>query len=110
MNIQFRDSAGVTVVAVAGKLDALTAADYETTMKALLADGKTRCVVDFSELTYISSAGLRVVLAAAKSTKAAGGETRFAGVTGNVLAVIEMTGFNSILSLHDSVDAALGAM
>lgn len=110
MNIQFRDSAGVTIVAVDGKLDALTAADYEKAMKGLLADGKTRCVIDFSELTYISSAGLRVLLAAAKQAKAAGGETSFAGVRGNVLAVIEMTGFDSILPMHETVDAALGAM
>lgn len=110
MDIQLHDAAGATIVAVAGKLDALTAADYEKAMKGLFADGKTRCVVDFSELTYISSAGLRVLLAAAKQTKAAGGQTVFAGVKGNVLSVIEMTGFSLILSLHDTVDAALGAM
>jgi anti-anti-sigma factor len=110
MDIQLRDTAGATIVAVSGKLDALTAADYETAMKGLFADGKTRLVIDFSGLTYISSAGLRVLLAAAKQAKAAGGATMFAGVKGNVLAVIEMTGFASILSLHDTVEAALGAL
>lgn len=110
MDIQISEAAGVAIVAVSGKLDALTAPAYEKAMKALFADGKTRSVIDFSELTYISSAGLRGLLAAAKQAKAAGGGIAFAGVKGNVLAVIEMTGFATILSLHDTVDAALGAL
>jgi anti-anti-sigma factor len=110
MTIEVRELAGAPVVAVSGKLDALTAADYENAMDRLFADGKAQFVVDFAGLTYISSAGLRVLLAAAKQSKARGGQALFANVHGNVLNVIEMTGFASILSLHESVEAALKAL
>jgi anti-anti-sigma factor len=110
MEIRVRESAGAPVVAVSGKLDALSAGDYEEAMNRLFADGKARFVVDFAGLTYISSAGLRAILSAAKQSKARGGQAAFANVRGNVLNVMEMTGFASILSLHDSVDAALKAL
>lgn len=110
MEIQVREAAGAAVVAVSGKLDALSAGEYEEAMNRLFAAGKVRFVVDFSGLTYISSAGLRVILAAAKQSKAQGGQAAFANAWGNVLNVLEMTGFTSILKLHGSVDAALKAL
>ena len=80
------------------------------TMNQLIAEGKTRFVVDFSELSYISSAGLRVLLSTAKKLKPLGGLAVFANLQDNVLEVFEMTGFSTILGLHDSVDAALAAL
>ena len=109
MKIEVRESAGAPIVAVSGKLDALSAGDYEKAMDRLFADGNARFVVDFADLTYISSAGLRALLMAAKRSKARGGQTLFANTHGNVLNVIEMTGFASILSLHELVEAALKA-
>ncbi len=110
MKIEIRESAGALVVAVSGKLDTLTAADYEKAMDRLFADGKAQFVVDFADLTYISSAGLRALLVAAKQLKARGGQALFANARGNVLNVIEMTGFASVISLHESVEAALKAL
>ena len=110
MEIQIRESGAACVVVVAGKLDTLSAGDYEKAMNQLIAQGKTRFVVDFSELSYISSAGLRVLLATAKKLKPLGGLAVFANLQGNVQEVFEMTGFSTILGLHDSVDAALAAL
>jgi anti-anti-sigma factor len=110
MEIKISESGGACVVSVAGKLDALSAIDYEKAMNQLIADGKTRFVVDFSELSYISSAGLRVLLSTAKKLKPLGGLALFAKLQGNVLEVIEMTGFGTILGIHDSVDSALAAL
>ena len=109
MDIQIRESGAACVVTVAGKLDTLTAGDYEKAMNQLIAQDKTRLVIDFAELSYISSAGLRVLLSTAKQLKPKGGQALFANVQGNVLEVFEMTGFSTILGLHDSVDAALAA-
>ena len=109
MDIQIEQSGDAWVVSVAGKLDALSAGDYEKAVNQLLADGKTRLVINFAELRDISSAGLRVLLSTAKQLKPKGGQALFANVQGNVLEVFEMTGFSTILGLHDSVDAALAA-
>ena len=110
MEIQIKDSGGACVISVAGKLDAISASDYEKAMNQLIADGKTRFVVDFSELSYISSAGLRVLLSTAKQLKPKGGLALFANLQGNVQEVIEMTGFSTILGIHDSIDSALAAL
>ncbi|MBK5914197.1 STAS domain-containing protein [Rhodocyclus purpureus] len=110
MEIQVQERGNAWIVAVTGKLDAVSAADYEKTVRQLIADGKTRFVVDFAELSYISSAGLRVLLSTAKQLKPVGGEVRFANLQDNVREVFEMTGFSSILGIHPSVDAALVGM
>ena len=110
MEIQIRESGAACVVAVAGKLDTLSAGDYEKAMNQLIAQGRTRFVVDFSELSYISSAGLRVLLATSKQLKPKGGLAVFANLQANVLDVFEMTGFSTILGVYDSVDAALAAL
>ena len=110
MEIRIQESGCAWVVAVAGKLDALSAGDYEKAMGQLIGEGKTRFVVDFAKLDYISSAGLRVLLTTAKQLKPKGGLTVFANLQGNVREVFEMTGFCTILGLYDSVDAALAAL
>ena len=110
MEIRIEQSGAAWVVSVAGKLDALSAGNYEEVVNQLMAQGKTRFVVDCAKLDYISSAGLRVLLTTAKQLKPKGGQALFANVQGNVLEVFEMTGFGAILGIHDSVDAALTAL
>lgn len=110
MEIQVQESGKTWVVSVAGKLDAVSAGDYEKAVSQLIADGKTRFVVDFANLSYISSAGLRVLLSTAKQLKPKGGTVVFANLQEGVRDVFEMTGFSSILGIHPSVDAALAAL
>ena len=110
MEIRIEQSGAAWVVSVAGKLDALSAGNYEEVVNQLMAQGKTRFVVDCAKLDYISSAGLRVLLKTAKQLKPKGGQALFANVQGKVLEVFEMTGFGAILGIHDSVDAALTAL
>ena len=76
MEIRIQQSGGATVVAVAGKLDALSAGDYEKAVNQLIAEGKTRFVVDFAKLDYISSAGLRGAADDRQTAQAPGGGAR----------------------------------
>ncbi len=110
MEIQVQDSGKASVVAVTGKLDAVSAGGYEKAIAQLIADGKTCLVIDFANLGYISSAGLRVLLSTAKQLKPKGGTVLFANLQDNVREVFEMTGFSSILGVHPSVEAALAAL
>ena len=107
MEIQSREEQDVTVVTVTGKMDALTAPDYQKTLHALIAEGRTDFVVDFAGLDYISSAGLREILSMAKVLKKKEGQVCFANVQGTVREVFEMSGFGTIFQMHDSVAAAL---
>ena len=79
-------------------------------MQELIAGGDIRLVVDFEQLDYISSAGLRGLLVTAKLLKAKGGQVRFANVKGTVKEVFDISGFGSIFQMDDTVAAALAAL
>jgi stage II sporulation protein AA (anti-sigma F factor antagonist) len=110
VEFQARKEAAAVVVALAGRLDAVTAPDYERRMHELIDGGDVRVVIDFERLDYISSAGLRGLLVTAKQLKAKGGQLRFANIQGGVRAVFDMSGFGSMFQLDDSVASALAAI
>ena len=110
MDIKTRKEANVSVLTISGRLDAVTTPEYENKVKKLIDDGDTSIVIDFDGLSYISSAGLRGLLVTAKQLKAKNGQVCFANVKGAAKEVFNISGFNSIFKMHDSVDAALATM
>jgi stage II sporulation protein AA (anti-sigma F factor antagonist) len=110
MEIQARKEAQATVVTIAGRMDAVTAPEYEKKLNELMAAEENRFVVDFAQLDYISSAGLRALLATAKRLKTTNGQIRFANVNGTVKEIFDISGFGSIFQMDDSVAAALSTM
>jgi anti-anti-sigma factor len=66
-------------------------------------------VLDFGGVDYISSAGLQVILASAKSLKNKRGTLFLANVSGPVKEVFDISGFGSVFTIYNSVDAAVAA-
>ncbi len=95
-----------------GRLDSATAAAFETEFMAAADGGADRMLIDFSELTYISSAGLRVVLKAAKKMQSKGGRVALCSLGPQIAEVFEISGFSSlsIFSIHPERDSALAAL
>ena len=85
-------------IAVEGRLDTMTAPQLETVIKEEL-DGVDNLVFDFSELKYISSAGLRVLLTAQKAMNDQG-SMKVVNVNDLVSEVFELTGFSDILDIE----------
>lgn len=110
MDFQAKKEGNITVIAISGRLDAVTAPEYEKKMHELIDSGDIRFVVDFESLDYISSAGLRGLLVTAKLLKAKGGQVRFANVKGTVKEVFDISGFGSIFQMDESVTAALASL
>lgn len=110
MEIQTQQSGNVLVVAVSGRLDAVTAPDYETKIRSLIDEGHHKLVIDFAGLEYISSAGLRGLLLTAKLLKAQNGQVCLANPDGNVKSVFDMSGFSALFKMADSLDAALAGL
>lgn len=98
---------GFLVVEASGRMDAITAPEFEAQCKTWLADGDTNVLIDFSQLEYISSAGLRSVLSAAKQLKGANGELRFCALSGMVSEVFSVSGFASMFRIFPDKDTAL---
>lgn len=109
MQITNRDHNGTTVVSPAGSVDAATAGGLSDHISALVDNGVTQLVADLSQVDYMSSAGLRVLLGAAKGSRAKGGDIRLAAVQPDVQKVLALSGFTSILKIFDHVDAAVAS-
>ncbi len=95
------------IISVRGRMDAVSAPDFEKRLGDWMDEGETHFVVDLGELDYISSAGLRSFLVAAKKLKAKDGQILLAALQETVKEVFEISGFSSIIPIYDSVDAAL---
>jgi len=110
MNIETTERDGAIVFSIRGRLDGTHAADAENAFQKLANEGKSRFVLDFSEMSYISSAGLRVVLVAAKKLRAMQGALVCAGMSDQVTEVFEMSGFLSILETVATVEEAVARL
>lgn len=109
MQISTRTSNDIHIVGIAGSLDSTTSPEAQKSLDAVLAGAK-KVALDFSQLDYISSAGLRVLLGAAKQLRASGGKLGMFGLNQSVKEVFEISGFSSILPIHQSEADALSAM
>ena len=107
MNITTRTLNDVTVVAIAGSLDSNTAPAAQQAVDGIIAGGARKVLVDCTALDYISSAGLRVMLGAAKRLKGAGGELRLFGLNQAVREVFDISGFSTILRVFRTEADAL---
>ena len=110
MNIESSLAGGVLVATLKDRMDALTAPEFDTWFSARMQAGETRLVLDLAGLDYISSAGLRSLLAVAKRIKAVGGAVVLCGLRGTVAEVFKMSGFTAIFTVVDSSEEALSAM
>ena len=99
----------VTVVAVAGSLDALTADTLTAALHDQMRDGRTQLVASLADLEYTSSAGLRALLATLKEARQHGGDLRLAGAQERVFRVLELSGFTSILKCYADVPSAVAS-
>lgn len=92
----------VTVLAIQGSVDGLTADSLTQALSAQLDAGHTQLVADLSGVSYISSAGLRSLLITLKSARAKQGDFRLAAVQPAVLNVLSMAGFNKLIKTFDN--------
>jgi anti-anti-sigma factor len=82
-----------------GRLDSNSGPIFEKELLGYIEGGCNRLLLDFSDLTYISSAGLRVVLVAAKRMKTAGGRFVLVALNAQVSDVFEISGFSRLLDI-----------
>ena len=98
MKINKKQDGSALVIALEGRLDTTTAPELEAELKNSL-DGITDLTLDFANLDYISSAGLRVLLSAHK-TMMKQGQMKVTNVSEIVREVFEVTGFSDILTIE----------
>ena len=98
MTIEIKKNAEETIIEIVGRLDTITAPTLDKTINEDIGDTK-KLVLDLKEMEYISSAGLRVLLAAQKKMQKIG-SMKVVNVCEEVMEVFEMTGFADILVIE----------
>lgn len=98
MTIEIKKKQEETIIEIVGRLDTITAPVLDKTINEDIGDTKS-LVIDVSGMEYISSAGLRVLLAAQKKMKKIG-FMKVINVCEEVMEVFEMTGFVDILTIE----------
>ena len=107
MQISVKTTNQVKILAFEGKLDPGTSPDARQQLTRLIEAGDNRFLVNFEKLDYISSAGLRVLLTAAKQLKGTDGELRICSLNEVVAEVFDISGFATIFKVFGSESEAL---
>ena len=110
MEITEDRTADVLILGLSGKLDATTAKTFEDKILAEIDAGDRRLVIDLSQLDYVSSAGLRVFLVAAKRLRSRDGKIALCSLQHHVQQVCDLSGFSSILSIYGSREEGIKAL
>ena len=107
MEIVQKEEHGIVFLAFKGRLDGKSAVEAEDTINSIFKGENNRLLFDFEFLEYLSSAGLRVVLGAAKEMKRRDGKFVLCALNAYVKEVFEVSGFGAIIPIADSVEAGI---
>ena len=105
--------ADVLVVSVTGRIDYMNAEDFKSALQPHLANcaaGGDRVVLDLSRLEYVSSAGLRVLMIAAKRCRQQNGKMVLAALQPTIQEIFRISRFDTVFEVFPSVRAALEAI
>ena len=107
MELSETKSDGALVVTPTGRLNAESAQALQELLSSRIDAGETSLLLDLAQLDYISSAGLRSLLLAAKRVQACDGRFAVCALTANVREVFRMSGFDTIIDIHPDRATAL---
>ncbi|MEW6555669.1 MAG: STAS domain-containing protein [Actinomycetota bacterium] len=109
LHTQVRDVGGVKVVVLEGEIDLSTAAVFKETVYEVIEAGNTDLVIDLTELEFMDSTGLGVLVAALKKTTTEGGSIRLICDKRNILKVFTITGLDKVFAIYDNLQRCLDA-
>ncbi|MEI8307313.1 MAG: anti-sigma factor antagonist [Chloroflexales bacterium] len=96
----------VVLMPITGRVDAVTAPHLNKTVHAQIGAGARFVLLDLSEVTFLSSSGLRSLLLIRKELMTLGGELRLVGLQPQVHEVFVLTGFTQVFAIHATTDDA----
>ncbi|MFT5098673.1 MAG: anti-sigma B factor antagonist [Planctomycetaceae bacterium] len=108
MEVTIRDASDTKIIMLQGKLDTNSTPDVESEINSLLDSGANKLLINFEKLSYISSTGLRLLLATAKRLQSSKGDLRVCSLNEMATEVFELSGFTSIINVFASEQEALG--
>lgn len=101
------DNGTISVLRLKGFLDAHTASDLERAIQKLLDEKRFRIIVNFKELTYISSAGLGVFMGFIEEVRSNGGDIKLTSMNPKIFRVFDLLGFPTLYEIREEENQAL---
>ncbi|MDH3329708.1 MAG: STAS domain-containing protein [Desulfobulbaceae bacterium] len=109
MEIITNRESGILILKLKGRLDTNASMDFEQQVEASINASSKNMIIDFSDLEYICSSGLRVILQAAKKLQSLQGELVLCSMEDYIKEVFEISGFDSFLKIFASKDEAVNS-
>lgn len=101
MNIEIKEENGIVKASLDGRLDTATAVEVAPQFNTLSGMADKEIVLDFANLEYISSSGLRLLISLRKESVAQGGKVIIENINDTIRNVFTMTGFYSLFEIRD---------
>ena len=106
MNTTIKNEGDISIISLTGSLDTNTSKEAEDQINKLLEEGSIKLLIDLTDLDYISSSGLRILLSTSKKLKPLKGEMRICGLNETVNEVFEISGFTMIFKIFKTIEEA----
>lgn len=106
-NTSVKDHGEISIVNLKGFLDAHTASILENTLSNQIEQNKYKIVVNFSDLSYISSAGLGVFMAFIEKVRENGGDIKLSSMSDKVFNIFDLLGFPLLYEIFNSEEEAI---
>jgi anti-sigma B factor antagonist len=110
MDIQTKEFRRVNLIEIGGRIDSNSAARLEEAFKGITEAKRFRIVVDMQDLEYISSRGLRALIATLKQTRRWNrGDLRLCNVPPRIQEVLDLAGLTPLFKIYDNAVDAVGS-
>lgn len=97
------------LIEASGRIDSSNASEFEDVFNGFLDDGRYNLVLELSGIEYMSSAGLRAMVAALRECKKHRGDLRLANPSPRMQEVLNLAGLDSVFGIYDDATAAVGS-
>ncbi|MCE2512668.1 MAG: STAS domain-containing protein [Acidimicrobiia bacterium] len=110
MEISAEREGGVVLAKANGRIDSSNSREFHSGLEAVITDDDSAVVLNFEDVSYISSAGMRVILLSAKSLQSSGTKFVLCSMNESIREVFKISGFDKIIPIHGSQSEALTAV
>jgi anti-anti-sigma factor len=107
MQMDHKVENGIINIAIKGRLDAATSPVAEENINKIMEGDENRLLFDFSDLEYLSSGGLRIILGASKEIRRREGKVMLCCLNQYVNEIFEVSGFSAMIPIKDTVEEGL---
>jgi anti-sigma B factor antagonist len=109
MEIQTHEYKRVAVLSITGRIDSATSAEFEAALQEVIGRGKRNLILDMSQVEFLSSSGLRVLVTTLKSLRKSGGELCIAQPSQRARDAIDIAGLDVLFRFFDDRESAIAS-